>query len=208
MDNGIHIGYMTGTYAGFLQSCRKRQDGQTKQAGTAGTFRSAAERIAQGAAAADASRPAAADMTLEEYRLYLYDTISGIRPDASQAGWNRRITVSDDGLEAMRKDPAYGRHVLDTIRRNLSVRDPFHSRTFSVMHFGASDAESYGESWTYDSPAQHLGQKEKTYWEERIERREKQQEQLEELTEKKAVARQQGLPEPCALDIRAILELL
>ena len=98
MDNGIHIGYMTGTYAGFLQSCRKRQDGQTKQAGT---FRSAAERIAQGAAAADASRPAAADMTLEEYRLYLYDTISGIRPDASQAGWNRRITVSDDGLEAI-----------------------------------------------------------------------------------------------------------
>lgn len=146
MDNGIHIGYMTGTYAGFLQSCRKRRDGQTACVGTMGTFRSAAERIAQGVSAADASRPAAADMTLEEYRLYIYDKISKIRPDGSQAGWNRCVTISDDGLEAMRKEPAYERHVLDTIRRNLSFRDPFHSRTFSVMCFGASDVESYEES--------------------------------------------------------------
>ncbi len=146
MDNGIHIGYMTGTYAGFLQRCRKRRDGQTACVGTMGTFRSAAERIAQGVSAADASRPAAADMTLEEYRLYIYDKISKIRPDGSQAGWNRCVTISDDGLEAMRKEPAYERHVLDTIRRNLSFRDPFHSRTFSVMCFGASDVESYEES--------------------------------------------------------------
>ena len=193
MDNGIHIGYMTGTYAGFLQSCRKRQDGQTKQAGTAGTFRSAAERIAQGAAAADASRPAAADMTLEEYKQYLYYKISQIPMHPSQAMSSVSVHISDEGFQAMQKDPAYEKWVLDVLRRNFAFCDPWADvcgGSFSIHRFGATKEEYRGDGWytgfmggkgslIFDDEA------EESFWERRAKRFRQQIGQQQEQEEKK-----------------------
>lgn len=252
MSGGIHVSYKTKSYAAFFESCGKRQDGQSIQAGT---FRSAAERIAQSAAGgqdkqrglpagagavdvwqagcrdgkrsrrgeiADAAvtDPVSAlppahraeglirDMTLEEYKWYISGRIAELPVASSQAGWDWYIDITQAGYEAMKQDPDYEAHVLDCIRRNFSAGDPFHSSTFSILHFGATEEEFYGQSYRYDSPAEHLQDKEESYWEKRKARRKKLQELLDDLAEKKAVARRQGLPEPTMPDINAILALV
>lgn len=235
MGSGINVSYMTRTYAAFLKSSRKKQDGQSVQPGT---FRSAAERIAQrvseraevcpmrgganvipGAGAerltgcgdlrgTETAASVVRDLSLDEYKLYIYDRISQIPQDPSQAGWNWYVDISEAGFEAMKNDPDYEACVLDSIRRNFAAVDPFHSSTFSILHFGASEEESFANSYSYDSPAQHLQDEEESDWEKRKARRKKLQELLDDLAEKKAVARRQGLPEPTMPDINSILELL
>ena len=108
----------------------------------------------------------------------------------------------------MKNDADYEAHVLDSIRRNFAAVDPFHSSTFSILHFGASEEESFGHSYSYDSPADHLQDEEESYWDKRKAYRKKLQELLDDLAEKRAVARRQGLPEPTMPDIQSILELL
>ena len=65
-----------------------------------------------------------------------------------------------------------------------------------------------GHSYSYDSPADHLQDEEESYWDKRKAYRKKLQELLDDLAEKRAVARRQGLPEPTMPDIQSILELL
>ncbi len=211
MSSGIQVSHMTRAYAGFLKSSQRRADGQTREAGD---FRSVAERIAQSAGDKRPSVPEdtgaagmVQDMTTEEYRRFVYDRIALLPLAPSQAGWNWYVDISDVGLEAMKNDPAYEKYVLDTIRQHFSAPDPFGSRSFGILHFGASQEESYGQSWVYDSPADQ-GKDEEGYWEQRMERRKKLQKLLEELMEKRALARRQGLPEPGSLDISELLALL
>ena len=148
------------------------------------------------------------DLSLEEYKLYIYDQISRIPQDPSQAGWNWYVDISEAGFEAMKNDADYEAHVLDSIRRNFAAVDPFHSSTFSILHFGASEEESFGHSYSYDRPADHLQDEEESYWDKRKAYRKKLQELLDDLAEKRAVVRLQGLLDPTMPDIQSILELL
>ncbi len=211
MSGGIQVSHLTGAYAGFLKSSQGRRDGQTRGVGD---FCSAAERIAQSGKAgslSDAGDTGAQrmvqDMTMEEYRHFVYDRIALLPLALSQSGWNWYVDISDAGLEAMKNDPAYEAYVMGTVKQYFSAPDPFCSRSFGILHFGASREESYGHSFVYDSPADQ-GKEEESYWERRMERRKKLQKMLEELMEKRALARRQGLPEPGSLDISELLELL
>ena len=78
-------------------------------------------------------------------------------------------------------------HVLSAIRANFSFRDPYQSWNYSVLHFGASDEESYGQS--FGGGSRVINEKEETYWERRQKRRKKRQEELLEIQEKKAIAK-------------------
>ena len=213
MGEGIYVNCMTKAFAGYVKAYEAKQ--QTKQGGL---FRSAAEKIAERAAeasdrAADRAEvegtnrdtaPATEsravlsveDMTMEEYKQYISDKISQIPIHPSQAG-----------CEAMKNDPAYEKYVLDTIRANFSFQDPFGSRTYSILHFGATKEEARGEIMSYDSPAiPH--RREKSFWERRMERSRMYQKQFEKLQQKRALARKWGLPEPVSLDMDTLLKIL
>lgn len=224
MGEGIYVNCMTKAFAGYVKAYEAKQ--QTKQGGL---FRSAAEKIAE--RAAEASDRAAdraevegtnrdtapttesravlsvEDMTMEEYKQYISDKISQIPIHPSQAGWQWHIDITEAGFEAMKNDPAYEKYVLDTIRTNFSFQDPFGSRTYSILHFGATKEEARGEIMSYDSPAiPH--RREKSFWERRMERSRMYQKQFEKLQQKRALARKWGLPEPVSLDMDTLLKIL
>lgn len=127
------------------------------------------------------------DRDLEEYKRYIYDKISRIPMDSSQSGWQWHVEITDSGLEAMKNDPKYEAEVLSAIRANFAFRDPYQSRNYSVLHFGAPGERSYGES--FGGGSRVFGKKEETYWERRQKRRKRLREELEEIQEKKALAK-------------------
>jgi len=207
MNSGIHVNYMTRAFASYLQTYEARN-----QTGQSGSFRSVAERIADSAkgdlAETEKDAPFSPEnMTMEEYKEYIYRKISLLAVDPSQTGWQWHIDITEEGFAAMKDDPAYEKYVLNTIRTNFSFHDPFQSRTYSILHFGAAREETRSEVMSGGSPAIPK-EKEKSFWEERMERNRRFQKQFEKLQEKRALARKWGLPEPSALDIGALLEMM
>ncbi|MCH5256539.1 MAG: hypothetical protein J1D87_04560 [Lachnospiraceae bacterium] len=137
------------------------------------------------------------NMTMEEYKLYIYDKIASLPVHPSNMQDSVAVHISDEGFEAMKNDPEYEKWVLDTLERNFMCYDPWSSTTggkFMVFHFGATKKECRSEIW-------HLGfrhgngrkvyeEKAKdSFWERRKRRRKELLEQLEELEEAKAVAK-------------------
>lgn len=135
------------------------------------------------------------NMSLEEYRQYIQDRISRIPMHPSQSGWHWQISITDEGLAAMKSAPAYEAHVLQTIRSNFSYHDKYYSQNYTVLQFGATEEEFHGESVSGGGP---FSEKEESFWDRRAKRREKLQEQIEELADKKALALRQAKNETYA----------
>lgn len=127
------------------------------------------------------------EMTMEEYRQYIYGRISQIALHPSQSGWQWHVEITDEGLEAMKNDPEYEEYVFHAVRANFSFRDPYQSWNYSVLHFGATKEESYGQS--FGGGSRVWKEHEETYWERRQKRRKRLQEELEEIQEQKAIAK-------------------
>lgn len=130
-------------------------------------------------------------MTMEEYKQYIRDKISQIPLNPSQSSWQWSIQITDEGFEAMKNDPAYEAYVLKSIRANFSFTDHYRSTNYSILHFGATKEESYGQSIGGGSP---FMEKEEGFWDRRAKRREKLQEQYEEMLDQKAIAESLGQP--------------
>ncbi len=177
--NAIEINSMTRTYAN-LAKCFAPNRMQPAGPGFA-------DKIADKLEGLDPPAVSPKDMTMEEYKEYIYNKISQIALHPSQSGWQWHVKITDEGFEAMKNDPEYEAHVLSAIRANFSFRDPFSSWNYSVLHFGASEEESYGES--FGGGSRVYGGREETYWERRQKRRKKLQEILEEIQEKKAIVK-------------------
>lgn len=179
-NNSIDVNCMTKNYANFAK-CYGPKKEQTTGAGFTDAILGKLEK----------AKPAGAvspkDMTMEEYKQYIYDKISQIPVHPSQSGWQWHVEITDSGFEAMKNDPEYEAHVLSAIRANFSFRDPYQSWNYSVLHFGASEEESYGQS--FGGGSRIFNEKEETYWERRQKRRKKRQEELLEIQEEKAIAK-------------------
>ncbi len=159
---GIDINSMSKTYS-YLAKCST-----SKKKTSFGT--DFADNIAGKLEAAN--RPQAVlpkDMTMEEYKQYIYDKISQIPLHPSQSGWQWHVEITEEGFEAMKQDPAYEAQILRTIRANFSFCDPYQSWNYSVLHFGATEEESYGKS--FGGGSRVLPEREETYWERRQKRR-------------------------------------
>lgn len=109
------------------------------------------------------------DMSMGEYKEYIYDKISRIPLNPSQSGWIWNIEITEEGFEAMKNNPEYETYVLDTIRTNFSFFDVWHSKNWSVLHFGATKEECYGQSYLTASAFELKS--EDTFWERRLEKR-------------------------------------
>lgn len=90
------------------------------------------------------------EMSMEEYKSYIYDQISLLKQHPSQLGDSIAVNISEEGFAAMKNDPEYEKWVLDTLRQNFAARDPWSGICGGkyVMHFfGATKEEYHGHSW-------------------------------------------------------------
>lgn len=90
------------------------------------------------------------NMTLEEYKQYIYDKISEIPMHPSQILHSVSVSISDEGFAAMQKDSEYEKWVLDTLRQDFGFYNPWCSvsgGSFTVHRFGKSKEEYRGDSW-------------------------------------------------------------
>lgn len=90
------------------------------------------------------------NMPLEEYKQYIYQKISQIPIHPSQHMMSAAVHITDAGFEAMRKDEEYEKWVLDVLRRDFGMSDPWaavRGESFSIHRFGATREEYRADKW-------------------------------------------------------------
>ncbi len=184
--NDFFVNSMTRAYSGFLQS----QLAGTKTKGAVGFMDTVGTLYETGEVGAFSAE----DMTLEEYKQYIYQKISQIPMHPSQAMSSISIHITDKGFEAMKKDPSYEKWVLDTLKASFSFYDPWASTcggSFTVHRFGETKEEYRGDSWRMGFQGGKGGsifdeESEESFWEKRAKRHKKYMEMLnkEALEEK------------------------
>ena len=192
-NNDLYINYMSRTYAGVLNSLASCSGiGERKDFGSLVAEKESSER----AEAAEKVEAAFRDnMSLDEYKQYIYEKISRIPMHPSQMMRSVCVHISDAGFEAMKKDPEYERWVLDVLRKDFSYQDPWADvagESFAVHRFGATRQEYRGDSWylgfrggrggiLYDEEA------EESFWEKRCKRFKKYMKQCQEAAKEKQI---------------------
>lgn len=200
-SNEFYVNYMTRAYSGFINS----QITGTQTKGIAGfrDYVNVSKQKAETAKEADdqindvrkTGRLLIENMSLEEYKQYIYDQISQIPFHPSQILRSVSINITDEGFQAMQSDPEYEKWVLDTLKNDFSFHDPWSSicgGSFAVHHFGASREEYHGEGWytgfqggkgsaLFDEEA------EEGFWKRRAKRHKKYLEQQQELDDKRKI---------------------
>ncbi len=136
-------------------------------------------------------------MSMAEYKLYIYDKIAAIQMHPSNIYDSVAVQITEEGFRAMKNDPEYEKWVLDKLRSNFNCYDPWSGTCggkFSIFKFGATKEEYHAQTWRlgFNNGSGDRVYREKakdSFWERRKKRRKELLEQLEELEEMKAVAR-------------------
>ena len=92
------------------------------------------------------------DMTLEEYKNYIHETISSFPVCSDKMGDYFSINISDDGFKAMQNDPEYEKWVLDDLKSAFATPMPGWARAiggtkYQVVNYGATKEECHSTSW-------------------------------------------------------------
>lgn len=208
MNNTINVDYMTRTYHNAL----KTYEAKNKAKPESNFVRTVLEKSMEGEAVSQtgaAAEVSAKDMTMEEYKQYIYDEISEMYVHPSQSYNTVSIHITDAGFEAMKNDPEYEKWVLDTIRGNFSFYNPWgplYGGTYSVEFFGATKEEYRGYSWSknaQNSRKAYRSKAEDSFWERRKKRKKQLKKQYEEWLDKKALEKrrlQEELLETTAIE--------
>ena len=141
-NNDLYINYMSRTYAGVLNSLASGSGiGERKDFGSLVAEKESSER----AEAAEKVEAAFRDnMSLDEYKQYIYEKISRIPMHPSQMMRSVCVHISDAGFEAMKKDPEYEKWVLDVLRKDFPIRIP--GRMWPVRALRSTASEPPGRS--------------------------------------------------------------
>lgn len=133
------------------------------------------------------------EVSLQQYKQYIYDKISQIPVHPSQRLNSIAVHISDSGFEAMKNDPEYEKWVLDTLTYNFGFHDPWANLcggSYAVHTFGATKEEYHGEGWFkgyQGGRGQNLFDEkaEDSFWERRLRHKKLMKEQRERWREKK-----------------------
>ena len=89
------------------------------------------------------------EMTMTEYRSYIYGKISNLPVNPTQANRSASVFISEEGFAAMKDSPEYEDWVLGKLQEDFAVSNPLCARTGSyvVYQFGAKKSEYHGDSW-------------------------------------------------------------
>lgn len=90
------------------------------------------------------------DMTMDEYKDYIMNTINNIPRDISQFHDDLTVNITEEGWETMKADPEYEAWVLGYFKEDFAVKIPYNGMGTDgikcVEHFGATIGEHHGES--------------------------------------------------------------
>ena len=140
------------------------------------------------------------NMTMEQYRQYIYDKISDLPMHPSNMQDSISVQISDAGFEAMKNDPEYEQWALKSLKTNFQFPDPWSDicgGKFCIFYFGATKEECRGESWRMgyrhgNGKALFDKKAKDSFWERRRKRRKEMLKLLDELEEKKAIAKREA----------------
>ena len=199
MRNTINVNRMTRSFHNYARCMETGNKNDTRNAFLESMVgKSAAKAAAAAIVTGNVTTQAVStqDMTMDEYKRYVYDRISRIPMNPSRAWDNISIHISEDGFEAMKNDPEYEKWVLDRLEQEFMSYDPWAAMcggSYAVKYIGASPEEYRGDSWYtgYQNGKQeslYEQKSEDSFWEQRAKREERLQEQYEEFLEKKVLA--------------------
>jgi hypothetical protein len=129
------------------------------------------------------------DMTMEEYKQYIYDQIAKIPISDSQMNSSFSVYITEEGFEAMKNNPEYEQWVLAILRYDFTFYDAWaymHGSRYVIHCFGAEKEEYIAHSWSKGANID-TRKAEKSFWKKREERRRRWKKQLEEAQAKKAM---------------------
>ena len=114
MSNTINVNYMTRAYNQYQQKIvtKDQEKEDTRFADSVKEKREGSGSIVGNLKTGSVS---AKDMTMEEYKQYIYNKISKIPMHPTRAGESISVTISEAGFEAMKNDPK------DVYKRQVSA---------------------------------------------------------------------------------------
>ena len=188
---GIFLDATTRFYLNMLGSAQAVM-GKAHTAGQDGSFRQAVENAAAeekcaapaaGVGAVDGAvrTYSAADMTMDEYKRYIYEQILRMPVNSSQIQDAVSVSISEEGFAAMKADPEYEKWVLDTLRRDLAAYYPWGTvgeSTYRSHHFGATREEYRGCCFAKDNRSRRLAEQQRERVAEEEKRKKKHKEYL------------------------------
>ena len=142
-----------------------------------------------------------AEMSMEEYKQYIWNKISALPMSASTRMQSISIHITDEGFKAMKNDPEYEAWVLDSLAQNFSFQNPWTAICgggYAVHHFGATKEQYHGKGWY---PGYMGGQgaalfkqkSEGSYWEKMMEQHKEYMKFQQEAAEKRQMMMKQRL---------------
>lgn len=195
MSNAMYINYMTRAYGNFLKNfeTKSKNSGKTDE-----TFvDKVMQKSEESSVVSEAQKTeavSAKDMTMEEYKQYISDKISQIPMNFSRMQDSIAIHISEEGFEAMKNDPEYEEWVLGYLQKDFMCYNPWASTCggcYCVMYISATKEEYHGESWSAgyqngNGSRLYRQKSEDSFWESRMKRKKRLEEQNKKLYEKKA----------------------
>ena len=92
----------------------------------------------------DKSQVSSEDMTLEEYKEYFNEKMSGLYTHPSQRNRNDIIDITDAAYKRMQTDPEYEKKILDALAKNKAVNFGNYIPQISYMHIDDTWEGCYG----------------------------------------------------------------
>lgn len=196
MSNTMNVSYMTRVYNNFLKNCEEK----SSQKQVANFRDKVAEKSVESQSVSETgnvSTVSTKDMTMDEYKQYIYDKISQMTMNPSRIQDTISINISKAGFEAMKNDPEYEKLVLDYLQKDFNCYNPWTSSCggcYCVKYIGATKEEYRGESWyagyqNGKGTSLYNDKSKDSFWERKVEREKRYKEQYEESQEKKTLAK-------------------
>lgn len=168
----------SGSFAGTVQERLARKEQETPGAAfvSDGKGQQMADSVPR---AGERNEQAVKAMSMDQYRMYIYQKISSLPTSATQKWDAVSVNISEEGFAAMKADPAYEKWVLDTLRQDFAFYNPWSAYaggSYRVHYFGATKEEYRGESFPmgFRNGGKHTDssrkKKQKSFWEKRAER--------------------------------------
>ena len=160
MNNTIDVNGMTSYYSSFIKSVTAKtsvNNGSKINSGTVNGEKDSfistlSSKVEITGTLEETAAVSTKDMTLEEYKNYIHETISSFPLCSDKMGDYFSINISDDGFKAMQDDPEYEKWVLDDLKTAFATPMPGWARAiggtkYQVVHYGATKEECHSTSW-------------------------------------------------------------
>lgn len=161
MNNTINVNGMTSYYSSFIKSATAKtsvNNGSKINSGTVigekdSFISTLSSKVETAGTLEETAAVSTKDMTLEEYKNYIHETISSFPLCSDRMGDCISINISENGFKAMQSDPEYEKWVLQDIQNGFSTPLPGWVRAiggtdFVVANYGATKEECSCTSWS------------------------------------------------------------